>query len=163
VIKLDGDMMESIEITNKDPMQVVWKIRKEAVWSDGEPVSCKDFHLQWLAATSKTTKTGDDGKPVRLWDASPTGYDQISKHTCADGNKTVVTDFSTPYADYRSLYNSMVPAHVLERETGIPDITKLTDSDATNMAKAAEFFNTGWIGFDAAKALSAGPVQDRVG
>jgi peptide/nickel transport system substrate-binding protein len=35
VIKVDGDMMESIEVTKKDPMQVVWKIRKEAVWPDG--------------------------------------------------------------------------------------------------------------------------------
>jgi peptide/nickel transport system substrate-binding protein len=159
VIKLDGDVMESVEVTNKDPMQVIWKIRKEAVWSDGEPVSCKDFHLQWLAATSKATKTSDDGQQVRLWDASPTGYDQINKHTCADGNKTVVTDFSTPYADYRALYNFMVPAHILERETGISDITKLTDTDAVNMAKAAEFFNTRWTGFDAAKALSAGPYK----
>jgi peptide/nickel transport system substrate-binding protein len=158
VIKVDGDMMESIEVTKKDPMQVVWKIRKEAVWSDGEPVSCKDFHLQWLAATSQA-KTTDEGKEVRLWDTSPTGYDQISKHACADGNKTVITDFAKPYADYRALYNFMVPAHVLERATGISDITTLTDADTANMTKAAEFFNTGWVGFDAAKDLSAGPYK----
>ena len=159
VIKVDGDVMESVEVTSTNPMQVTWKIRKEAVWSDGEPVSCKDFHLQWLAATSKATKTGDDGKEVRVWDTSPTGYDQISKHSCADDNKTVITDFSTPYADYRALYNFMVPAHVLERAAGIDDITKLTDDNVADMTKAAEFFNTGWIGFDAELDLSAGPYK----
>jgi peptide/nickel transport system substrate-binding protein len=158
VVKLDGDLMDSVEVTSKDPLRVVWKIRKEAVWSDGEPVSCKDFHLQWLAATSQL-KTTSDGKEVRLWDTSPTGYDQISKHTCADGNKTVVTEFSKQYADYRSLYNFMVPAHILERATGINDITTLTDADTENMTKAAQFFNTGWVGFDAAKDLSAGPYR----
>lgn len=158
VIKLDGDLMESVEVTSKDPMQVTWKIRKEAVWSDGEPVSCKDFHLQWLAATSEL-KISEEGKEVRLWDTSPTGYDQISKHTCADGNKTVMTEFSKPYADYRALYNFMVPAHILERAAGISDITTLTDADTANMTKAAEFFNKSWIGFDAAKDLSAGPYK----
>jgi len=158
VIKLDGDLMESVEVTSKDPMQVVWKIRKEAVWSDGEPVSCKDFHLQWLAATSNL-KVAEEGKEIRLWDTSPTGYDQISKHACSDGNKTVTTDFSKPYADYRALYNFMVPAHILEKATGISDITTLTDSDTANMTKAAEFYNKAWIGFDAAKDLSAGPYK----
>ena len=158
VVKLDGDLMESVEVTSNDPLRVVWKIRKEAVWSDGEPVSCKDFHLQWLAATSQL-KTTEEGKAVRLWDTSPTGYDQISKHTCADGNKTVTTEFSKPYADYRSLYNFMVPAHILERATGITDITTLTDADTDMMTKAAQFFNTGWVGFDAAKDLSAGPYK----
>ncbi|MGH3994305.1 MAG: ABC transporter substrate-binding protein, partial [Pseudonocardiaceae bacterium] len=159
VIKVDGDMMESVEVKSDDPMQVVWKIRKEAVWSDGAPVSCKDFHLQWLAATSKLKKTGEDGKEAPIWDTSPTGYDQINKHTCADDNKTVITDFVKPYADYRSLYNFMVPAHILEREAGIADITKLTDSDAANMNKAAEFFNKGWIGFDPDTGPSAGPYK----
>ena len=159
VMKLDGDVMESVEVTSKDPMKVTWKIRKEAVWSDGEPVSCKDFHLAWLAATSQVMKTGEDGKQTRAWDTSPTGYDQITSHTCADDNKTVVTEFSKPYADYRALYNQMVPAHILEQQAGVPDITKLTDSDQANMIKAADFFNTGWIGFDAAKGPSAGPYK----
>ncbi|HEY0637896.1 MAG TPA: ABC transporter family substrate-binding protein [Pseudonocardiaceae bacterium] len=157
VIKVDGDVMESVEVTSTDPMQVVWKIRKEAVWSDGPALSCKDFHLQWIAATSQVMKTGDDGGQVRVWDTSPTGYDQIEKLTCSDEGKTVTTDFSKPYADYRSLFNFMVPAHILEKQTGIADITAVTDSDAETMTKAAEFFNTGWVGFTKELAPSAGP------
>lgn len=159
VLKRDGDLMASVEVTSTDPMRVVWRIRPAAVWSDGIPVSCKDFHLQWLAATSKLTRTGEDGTPARIWDTSPTGYEHISQHTCADNGKTVITDFSTSFADYRSLYAFMVPAHILERATGIADITHLTDADPVAMTAAAEFFNTGWIGFDPATGLSAGPYR----
>jgi len=156
VLKRDGDLMDSVEVTSTDPLQVVWKIRPEAVWSDATPVSCKDFHLQWLAATSQLTRTGEDGAQARIWDTSPTGYEHISKHTCADSGKTVITDFSTPFADYRSLYAFMVPAHILERAAGIADITRLTDADPVAMTAAAEFFNTGWIGINPATGLSAG-------
>ncbi|HEY0640049.1 MAG TPA: ABC transporter family substrate-binding protein [Pseudonocardiaceae bacterium] len=159
VIKLDGDYMESVEVTSEDPMQVTWKVRKEAVWSDGEPFGCKDFYLQWFAATSTAKTVGDDGTEASLWDSSPTGFKEISKLTCADDNKTIVTDFSKPYADYRTVFSGMLPAHVLEREAGIPDITKLTDADTASVQKAAEFYTTGWVGFDPAKGLSAGPYK----
>jgi peptide/nickel transport system substrate-binding protein len=159
VLKRDGDLMDSVEVTSTDPMQVVWKIQPAAVWSDGTPVSCKDFHLQWLAASSRLTRTGGDGTPTRIWDTNPAGYEPISKHACADDGKTLVTDFSTPFADYRPLYAFMVPAHILERATGIADITRLTDADPVAMAAAAAFYNTGWIGFNAVTGLSAGPYR----
>jgi peptide/nickel transport system substrate-binding protein len=159
VIKLDGDVMDGVEVTSTEPMQVVWKIKKEAVWSDGAPVACKDFHLQWLAATSQVMVTGDDGTQARVWDTSPTGYDQIEKLTCSDDNKTVTTDFSKAYADYRALFGFLVPAHILEQKAGVADITKLVDSDAAAMTKAAEFFNTGWVGWDETTGLSAGPYK----
>jgi peptide/nickel transport system substrate-binding protein len=159
VIKLDGDVMDGVEVTSTEPMQVVWKIKKEAVWSDGAPVACKDFHLQWLAATSQVMVTGDDGTQARVWDTSPTGYDQIEKLTCSDDNKTVTTDFSKAYADYRALFGFLVPAHILEKQAGVADITKLVDSDAAAMTKAAEFFNTGWVGWDETTGLSAGPYK----
>jgi peptide/nickel transport system substrate-binding protein len=159
VIKLDGDLMESVKVTSEEPMQVEWKIRKEAVWSDGTPVSCKDFHLLWFSATSQTKTVGADGSEASVWDSSPTGYDQISKLACADENKTVTTDFSKPYADYRALFGPLLPAHVLEKEAGIADITQLTDTDAESVKKAATFWTTGWVGFNADLALSAGPYK----
>jgi peptide/nickel transport system substrate-binding protein len=157
VIKVDADLMEDVDVT-ENPMVVTYKIKKEAVWSDGEPVSCKDFYLEWFSTTSKATKTGEGGE-VSVWDRSPTGYDKISKIECADDNKTVTATFSEPYADYRSLFYYIMPAHVLERETGIADITKLTDDNATEVTKAAEFYTTGWAGFNEDRSLSAGPYK----
>ena len=157
VIKVDGDLMESVDV-QEDPMVVTYKIKKEAVWSDGEPVSCKDFYLEWFSSISKATKAGEGGE-VSVWDRSPTGYDKISKVECADEGKTVTTTFSEAYADYRSLFYYMMPAHVLEKETGISDITTLTDSNKADVGKAAEFYTTGWAGFDEGRSLSAGPYK----
>lgn len=159
VIKLDGDLMEAVNVVSEDPMKVEWKIQKDAVWSDGEPISCKDFYLLWFSAVSTAKTTGDDGSEASLWDTSPTGYDQITNVACSDDNKTVTTDFSEPYADYRALFGPLLPAHVLEREAGIEDITKLTDADTAKVQAGAEFFTTGWVGFDAELALSSGPFK----
>ena len=157
IIKVDGDLMESVDVT-EDPMVVTYKIKKEAVWSDGEQVSCKDWYLEWFSSVSKATKQGEGGE-VSVWDRGPTGYDKISKIECADDNKTVKATFSEPYADYRSLFYYMMPAHVLEKATGIADITKLTDDNVEDVKKAAQFYTKGWEGFDEKVALSAGPYK----
>jgi peptide/nickel transport system substrate-binding protein len=162
VIKLDGDLMDSVTVTSKSPMTVQWKVRKEAVWSDGQPIDCKDFYLKWFAATSKAKVNGSSGDQGVAFDSTPTGYNQVDKLECGDGNKTITTTFSKPFADYRSLFSiigndGLLPAHVLEQKTGIPDITKLTGADTANVAKAAEFFTKGWTGFNKDVALSGGP------
>lgn len=167
VIKVDGDLMESIEVTSSSPQTIVWKIRKEAVWSDGKPIDCKDFHLKWLAGASKATVKGEDGKESSIFDASPTGYEDIEKLDCSDSNKTVTTTFfaDKAYADYRGLFSTpgsdnLLPAHILEEKTGVPDITKVTpaQNDET-VKKIADFFTKGWAGFDASIALSGGPYM----
>lgn len=163
VIKIDGDLMESIKVTSSDPQVIEWKVNKAAVWSDGQPIDCDDFHLKWLAATSKATVKGEDGKEASIFDSTDTGYKDISKLECSDNDKTITTTFSTPFADYRALFShpgsdSLLPAHVLEQKTGVADITKVTpaQNDET-VKKVAEFYTKGWLGFDPAVALSGGP------
>lgn len=166
VLKLDGDYMESVNVKSKEPLVVEWNIKKEAVWSDGAPVACDDFYLQWLAGASKVTVKGEDGSEASIWDASSTGYEDINKVECSNGDKTVTTTFSKVFADYRALFGPMLPAHILEQQSGVADITKVTteneSANATNAAevkKAAEFFTKGWVGFKAELALSAGPFK----
>lgn len=161
-IKLDRDYMESVTVRSTTPQVVEWKWRPEAVWSDGAPVGCKDMYLLYLAARSPAK----DGA-AQVFDSSPTGYDQISKLECSPDGKTVTATFATPYADYRGLWSSpgqsggqLLPAHILERRTGIPDITKVpVDRDTPEARKAGAFFTKGWNDFDADVALSAGPYQ----
>jgi glutathione transport system substrate-binding protein len=157
VIKVDGDLLESVDVA-QNPMAVTYKIKKEAVWSDGEAVSCKDFYLEWFASVSKATKEAE-GEKVSVWDRSPVGYDKISKIECSDSNKTVKASFSEPFADYRTLFQYFMPAHILEQKTGIADVTKLTDDNTADVQKAAEFYTTGWNGFKPDVSLSAGPYM----
>ncbi|MFD0202673.1 MULTISPECIES: ABC transporter family substrate-binding protein [Saccharothrix] len=165
VIKVDGDLMESIKVTSSDPQTIEWKVQKAAVWSDGEAIDCDDFHLKWLAATSKATTKSESGEEASIFDSSPTGYENIEKLECSDGDKTITTTFfkDKPFADYRGLFSqpgsdSLLPAHILEQKTGVSDITKVSPSqNDETVKKVAEFYTTGWLGFDPAVALSGGP------
>ncbi|MBO0878010.1 MAG: ABC transporter family substrate-binding protein, partial [Pseudonocardia sp.] len=105
--------------------------------------------------------------PTRAFDSPPTGYDQISKLDCSPDGKTATVTFGKPFADYRALWSAagqagsqLLPAHILEQRTGIPDITKVPiNADTPEVRKAADFYTHGWNNFDPAVALSAGPYQ----
>jgi peptide/nickel transport system substrate-binding protein len=159
---VDNDYMTSVELTSTSPQTIVYKINPKAVWSDGQPVSCKDFYLQWLAANSTATAPGEGGTPAPSFDpASATGYDQMSAPTCSDDGKTVTTVYTTPFADWKGSFSGntpLYPAHLVEEASGIPDITKITPDDTSDqVAKAAEFYTKTWAGFNLQYDLSAGP------
>lgn len=161
---IDGDFMSSVEQTSTDPQTIVYKINPKAVWSDGTPVSCKDFYLQWLAAVSKATTTGADGQSAASFDpASTTGYDQMQAPTCSDNGQTVTTVYTTPFPDWKGSFSGstpLYPAHLVEKAAGISDITTIKPDDTSDqVTKAAEFYTKGWAGFNMANILSAGPYM----
>ncbi len=59
-LTLWDDMMESAEVTSEDPQTVVYKIKPEAVWTDGEAIDCYDFYLAWISQNGKLTKPNPD-------------------------------------------------------------------------------------------------------
>src|ERR687894_462234 len=68
----------------------------------------------------------------------------------------------SPYADWQQNYihNAILPAHILERETRIADITALTPQSApVDLKKAGDFWNTMWTGFNAATMPGSGPYR----
>lgn len=163
VIKIDNDLMESIKVTSTNPQTIEWKVQKAAVWSDGEAIDCDDFHLKWLAATSKATVKGEGGEEASIFDSSPTGYEDVEKLECSEDGKTITTTFKKAFADYRGMFSQpgsdgLLPAHVLEQKTGVADITAVKpDQNDETVKKVAEFYTTGWLGFDPSVALSGGP------
>lgn len=157
-ILLNKDMFDSVDVTSKDPQVVTYKIRPNLKWSDNEPFDCKDLYLNWLAQSGQAK--GTDGKnPFNA--ASTTGYDKIKTATCKD-NLTFETDYSEPYLDYKGLFSgvSILPAHILEKQTGIPDITKLAPTgDPALLSKAGDFWTNKWKGFDKALMPASGPYM----
>jgi peptide/nickel transport system substrate-binding protein len=153
---LNTELMDSVELTSTDPQVVVWKIKQNAVWSDNAPIDCSDFYLAWLSQNGtavSATDTDSSGQPKQLFNAlSTTGYDSIGSLTCSPDGKTVTTNFSKPFADYNSLFSGttpLLPAHILEQQTGVADITKVTPT-SPDIGKVADFWNTGWTGFNPA-------------
>jgi peptide/nickel transport system substrate-binding protein len=157
-ILLNKDILDSADVTSKDPQVVTYKIKPNVKWSDGAPFDCKDFYLAWLSESGQAK--GTDGKnPFNA--ASTTGYDKIKTATCKD-NLTLETDFSEPYLDYKGLFSGvqLLPAHILEKQTGIADITKLAPTgDPAQLSKAGDFWTNKWKGFDKALMPASGPYM----
>ncbi len=161
-LQVDNDLMASIEQTSTSPQTVVYKLNPKAVWSDGTPISCKDFYLQWLQANSKATAAGADGKPAPSFDpASTTGYDQMNAPACSENGATITTTYTTPYADWQSMFSGnqpLYPAHVIEKVSGVADVTKIKPDDTTgDAAKFADAYIKSWAGFNKEYNLSGGP------
>ena len=91
-----------------DPQQVVtYTIADDAVWSDGEPISCADYVYTWDQVANGTD----------IYDT--TGFRDIDTVECPDGDdgKTVVVTFAQSYAGWKSIFGGqfgIFPAHILE-------------------------------------------------
>jgi ABC-type transport system substrate-binding protein len=96
---LDGEA----ELTT-DPMTLT-RIHPDATWSDGVPVSARNFVFTWETIM-------DPGLEI----SGRVGVEDISDAEVID-DKTVRFTFARPYAPWRLLFNlGVLPAHVLEGE-----------------------------------------------
>jgi peptide/nickel transport system substrate-binding protein len=84
------------------PQRVVYTIRKNAHWSDGVPVTGKDFRFTWQTAINPKYKDHID----------PLGWEDIRSVT---GNgKAVTITFKRNYAAWRDLFSYVLPQHALQ-------------------------------------------------
>jgi peptide/nickel transport system substrate-binding protein len=108
-VKMDDAFLDSAEQTSDDPQTVVYKIKQDAAWSDGTPLSADDFIYNWKQQNG-TIKENDV--------ATTTGYDQIKSIEGSDNGKTVTVVFKTPFADWKGLFTGIVPAHYIQKRPG---------------------------------------------
>lgn len=99
---IDKDYLTSAEIVKKaDPFTVEFKINPKAVWSDGSPITYKDFEGTWKA---------DNGSNDAYQVASTNGFETITSVDKGADDRDVVVKFSQPYAGWQSLFNGVLPA-----------------------------------------------------
>ncbi|MCZ4120022.1 ABC transporter family substrate-binding protein [Streptomyces sp. H39-S7] len=105
----DADFLDAASVVENEPRQVVsYKLNPKAKWSDGRAVGAEDFSAQWTALS---------GRNSAFWTARNAGYDRIADVSQgADAHEVKVT-FTTPYADWQSLFTPLYPKAV----TGSPD------------------------------------------
>ncbi|MGH2739380.1 MAG: ABC transporter family substrate-binding protein [Actinomycetota bacterium] len=106
------------EVTD-DPFTVTYRLRDEAVWSDGTPITSDDIQF-----TLDTILNED-------WTiTSRTGYDQVTDTEIVD-DKTITLTFKKPYAPWRTMFSThdgaILPKHVLEGE----DFNKVWNDEIT--------------------------------
>lgn len=169
----DGDVLPDEEFgtyeqTSEDPLTVQYTFADEAVWSDGEAIDCDDFLLTWAARSGQYASAEVDeetGNPLTGFSsASNEGYQLMDKPACADGDKEVEVTYTEPFADWNSMFaaGEIMPAHVVERESGVEDVIAAVEADdRAQLDQAATFYNTGFIGtpgeIDPEIYVSSGP------
>jgi len=109
--ELDTDVVESAEVVSVDPQTVVYQIAPKAVWSDGVPITAADFQYAWQ--TQRGGATDVDGAPDSV--ASTLGYRDIVSVVSSNAGHTVTVTFRSPDADWESLFDDLLPAHIAEQ------------------------------------------------
>jgi peptide/nickel transport system substrate-binding protein len=78
----------------QSPFTITYKINPDAEWSDGTPITSKDFDFTWKAIMNTTGAY------------TTTGYDQITSIDTSDP-KTAVIHFKSVYVDWPDLFGGV--------------------------------------------------------
>ncbi|MDR5701395.1 ABC transporter family substrate-binding protein [Agromyces aerolatus] len=112
-IDLNEDLLESAEVVQESPTVVEYKIRDEAVWSDGVPISVDDFIYQWQALNTR------DCPECITHDTD--GLDKVVAVEGSDDGKTVTVTFEDSFSEWKRAFNRLLPAHLGEEYGSILD------------------------------------------
>jgi ABC-type transport system substrate-binding protein len=104
--QLDTTLMVSAGVTKTDPYTVTYTIRGDAAWGDGSPIAAEDFAYLWQNMRSQPGVV------------DPSGYRLITNIAARDGGRTADVTFSQPYPGWRSLFDDLLPAHLLKDAPG---------------------------------------------
>jgi glutathione transport system substrate-binding protein len=96
------DYVTSAKAEQSGGKQVVTiEINPKAKWSDGTPITAKDFETQWQALR---------GKDSKYQISSSTGYDLIESVKQGKDEREVIATFKQTFADWMSLWSPLYPA-----------------------------------------------------
>jgi peptide/nickel transport system substrate-binding protein len=96
------DYVTSAKATQAGGKQTVTiDLNPKAKWSDGTPITEKDYETQWQAMR---------GKNSAYQISSSTGYELIDSVKQGKDDHEVVATFSKPFADWMSLWSPLYPA-----------------------------------------------------
>ncbi|MHB8840199.1 MAG: peptide ABC transporter substrate-binding protein [Candidatus Aquicultor sp.] len=94
-------------LVTKSPFTVTYDIKKDAVWSDGTPITAEDIKFTWETIMNPAYQIADRS-----------GYDKIERID-TPYDKTLRIVFKEPYAAYKQLFSTtypILPKHILERQ-----------------------------------------------
>jgi peptide/nickel transport system substrate-binding protein len=105
----DPNLIVQSELVSTKPETIVYTLNPHAVWSDGTPITAKDFIYAWQQ--QRLPQSFDQQPTV----ASVAGYRDIASVTGTNRGRTVTVIFHTPFADWQMLFANLLPAHVMEK------------------------------------------------
>jgi peptide/nickel transport system substrate-binding protein len=108
-VALNDDLLLSAEQVAADPQVVEYRIRQEARWSDGTPISAEDFAYAWRQQNGSIPANDV---------ASTVGYEQIASVEGSSDGKVVTATYAEPFGAWRGLFDQLLAAHVMENLPG---------------------------------------------
>src|SRR4051812_5577777 len=126
VPSVNTDYFTSITKTSSSPQTIEYKINPKAKWSDGTPITWEDLKDLWQATNGKNEKFSISGSQ---------GWDTIASVTRGADDQTAVVKYATPYTDWQSLFDPLVPK---------------------SLTATPQAFNKSWV---AKPAVTAGPFK----
>ena len=100
-VSFDPDYWTSATVVSQNPEKVEYKLNPKAKWSDGTPITVKDFQAQWKAMNGSNSKFDP---------ASTSGYDSIGSVDQGSDQFDVLVTFKTIYVEWQPLFNPLYPA-----------------------------------------------------
>ncbi|WP_037069938.1 ABC transporter family substrate-binding protein [Pseudonocardia acaciae] len=97
------DYLTKAEITSTSPQVVTYTINPRAVWTDGSPITWRDFEAYWRS---------QNGTNPAYQTSGTTGYQDITSVALGVDDRQVVITFGRPFAEWRNLFNPFYPASV---------------------------------------------------
>jgi peptide/nickel transport system substrate-binding protein len=97
------DLVSAVEYTTTPPYTFTYHIRPEARWSDGVPVTARDFVFTQAAIRSVRRE---------VWEPDAEGWATIRSVRAVD-SKTVSVILRSRFAGWRSLFPRVLPSHAL--------------------------------------------------
>ena len=109
------DYLTSVQLTSTEPQVVTYTINPKARWSDGAPITWRDFEAQWKAL---------NGTNPAFLVSSTVGYDDIGSVTRGVDDRQAIVTYARKLGEWKTLFSPLYPAS--------------TNSEPT-------VFNTGWV------------------
>jgi peptide/nickel transport system substrate-binding protein len=101
-LSVNKDYVTAAKVTATSPKQVItYTLNQKAKWSDGTPITEKDYAAQWQA-------NRDESGPYLL--AGSTGYEDVSSVEPGKDEYEVVVTFKKPFSEWQSLFSPLYPA-----------------------------------------------------
>ena len=101
-------LIEAAEPISLNPETIVYTLNPKAVWSDGVPITAADFKYAWQQQRGDPETSSPDVTSIA-------GYRDIASVTGSNGGHTVTVKFKSPFADWKGLFDYLVPAHVFAK------------------------------------------------
>jgi peptide/nickel transport system substrate-binding protein len=102
-VTLNTNYLTSAAVTSTSPQVVTYTINPKATWSNGTPITWRDFQAYWQAS---------NGTNPAYQVAGTTGYDDVASVARGADDRQVLVTFAKPYGEWRSLFSPLEPASV---------------------------------------------------